>query len=420
MSVLNRHTGFEQFDKGDEVAVHFYSVPRTDTEDERRVTGEIETFYSEERALIDVDPSPEEQPFGERTFWVIDFGAEFSDSGVHTFDEGDEMGSPVFVEAVDSQQNDSDSDSDMNDNTEEEITDVSELNVGDEVITSKGDSMDVKALEVTDIQEIDGDLTATIEGDWANSRKYSLVESKFGITMPDVGIITVKRVSEAEPEKEICTDGGEDQNDITRAYQFCGTLNELAGRWESKLQDQGSIASNVHSSASPNGKFERGWHAGGAVEISATFTIPMDIPAFHIEQMKQEFREFGASVEIDVSASVTGRPPKVKESGAVIPRGPSQERIDAMDESEKLHTGKVTVSMDITDQMQGVPSGLIIEGSRVAFTKDITEEGIDEAPKGEISSIHGDHVYVQFDGDQTVTSVAEDELALIQQNLGDA
>ena len=100
-------------------------------------------------------------------------------------------------------------------NDGEQIWNLDELNVGDEVITSKGDRMDVKPLEVIEVQEIDGTLSATIQGDWANAVKYELVNSdKFGITMPDVGIITVKRVSEAEPQ----ADGGkETEPDITEA-----------------------------------------------------------------------------------------------------------------------------------------------------------------------------------------------------------
>ena len=81
--------------------------------------------------------------------------------------------------------------------TGEQIQNIEELNVGDEVITSKGDAMDKKPLQVNKIQIIDGTLSATIQGTWANARKYELVNSdKFGITMPDVGIITVERVAQ--------------------------------------------------------------------------------------------------------------------------------------------------------------------------------------------------------------------------------
>ena len=84
----------------------------------------------------------------------------------------------------------------------EQIRNIEELNVGDEVITSKGDSMDKRPLEVREIEEHDGTLTATIQGRWKNARKYDLVDSELtGIAMPDVGIITVERVATAGPEE---------------------------------------------------------------------------------------------------------------------------------------------------------------------------------------------------------------------------
>jgi hypothetical protein len=92
-------------------------------------------------------------------------------------------------------------DADDSSTDHETIHDVNDLNLGDEVITSKGDAMDVKPLEVVNIQTIDGDTVVTIQGDWSNARKYDLTESKFSSpVMPDVGIVTVKRVSKADDE----------------------------------------------------------------------------------------------------------------------------------------------------------------------------------------------------------------------------
>lgn len=208
-------------------------------------------------------------------------------------------------------------------------------------------------------------------------------------------------------------------NDITLAHQMKADLNELAGQWEDRLNDAGgSTGANVTGSGGPTGHFERGFHVEGQVEVSRTFTVPMDVPAWMIEQMKADFDQMGASVEIDMSTSVTGRPPKVKESGVVVPQGPSQEKIDAMDESDKTHTGKITVSLDVTDQMVGVPTGMIIEGATVEHPR------LGEAT---VSGIHGsdpDHIYIEpEDQDQMkgrVASVDPASLDLISQNLGDA
>lgn len=208
-------------------------------------------------------------------------------------------------------------------------------------------------------------------------------------------------------------------NDITLAHQVKGDLNELAATWRDRLQEAGGqMAANVSGSGGPSGHFERGFHVEGTVEVSRTFTVPMDVPAWMIEQMKADFDQMGASVDIDVSASVTGRPPKQKESGVVVPQGPSQEQIDAMEESDKTHTGKITVSIDVTDQMVGVPTGMIIEGATVDHPR------LGEAT---VSGIHGsdpDHIYIEpEDTDQMkgrVASVDLESLDLISQNLGDA
>lgn len=176
--------------------------------------------------------------------------------------------------------------------------------------------------------------------------------------MPDLRTMSVK-------DSGSNGSGSEFKNDISRVYSVQGDLGSICSRWESELQDLGQMGSKV-SGGGFTGEFTSGHHTGGEVVITKRFTVPMDIPAYLIQQMIEDFEDYGASVDIDMSTSVTGRPPKQKESGVVVPRGPSQEKIDAMDESEKLHTGVVEVTMDITDQMQGVPDGEIIDGSRVS------------------------------------------------------
>lgn len=212
----------------------------------------------------------------------------------------------------------------------------------------------------------------------------------------------------------------EETNDITLAHQMKADLNDLAHTWKQQIQEAGGqMASKVSGSKGPSGNFHRGfWDGEGSVEIGTTFTIPMDAPAWMIEQMKADFDQMGAEVEIDVSASVTGRPPKVKESGVVVPQGPSPEQIDAMDESDKTHTGVVEVTLDVTDQMVGVPVDMIIEGAKVSHPR----YGISR-----VTGLYGsdpEEVYIEpEDQDQmkgTVASVDLEDLALIRQNLGDA
>lgn len=95
MSVADRKTDFESFEKGDRVAVHFACVPRQATEDARRLTGEIVTFYSDEKAMIDSIPEADRD-----CRWIVDFGKRHSDDGVRKYN-GDGIGSPVWVETDD-------------------------------------------------------------------------------------------------------------------------------------------------------------------------------------------------------------------------------------------------------------------------------------------------------------------------------
>lgn len=97
MGALDRHTSFEQFEKGDRVAVHFTRTPRTSADGERRLTGEIIAMYTDEKALIDSIPESDRD-----CWWVVNFADRHTNDGVRKHKSGDGLGAPVYVEATES------------------------------------------------------------------------------------------------------------------------------------------------------------------------------------------------------------------------------------------------------------------------------------------------------------------------------
>lgn len=139
-------------------------------------------------------------------------------------------------------------------------------------------------------------------------------------------------------------------NDVTIMYGAMGNLGRLTNEMVARIGE--GVGAKVTGSGS-SGKFEEGMLVEGPVVVKKTFTVDGDGPAHEFLRMMKELGDFGpgeTNVDVRMSGSVTGYPPKVTDSGIVIPRGPAPEDIDPDD---VRHTAVVTVEADITEWMAG-------------------------------------------------------------------